>query len=137
MKNKIKATIQSLLSQAGITINGQNPWDIIVHDERLYSRVLSAGSLGFGEAYMDGWWDAERPDELFTRILNARLEERVGRNWNIAWHALAARLLNMQSRRRAFEIGKAHYDKGNDLYSAMLDSRMTYTCGYWRGAQTL
>ena len=45
--------------------------------------------------------------------------------------------MNLQSRRRAFQIGERHYDIGNDLYRRMLDSRMIYSCGYWRHADTL
>jgi cyclopropane-fatty-acyl-phospholipid synthase len=40
-------------------------------------------------------------------------------------------LLNRQSRRRAFEVGKKNYDIGNDVYRAMLDSSVSYSCGYW------
>lgn len=35
------------------------------------------------------------------------------------------------------EIGEKHYDAGNDLYLAMLDKRLTYTCGYWNNVSTL
>jgi cyclopropane-fatty-acyl-phospholipid synthase len=51
--------------------------------------------------------------------------------------AVVARVTNLQSRRRAFTIGEHHYDIGNDLYRRMLDSRMIYSCGYWRDADTL
>jgi cyclopropane fatty-acyl-phospholipid synthase-like methyltransferase len=42
-----------------------------------------------------------------------------------------------QSPRRAWQVGQAHYDVGNDFFAAMLDQRMTYTCGYWAGAGNL
>ncbi len=54
--------VQELLSQAGIVINGFNPWDIRVHDKRFFKRVLQQGSLGLGESYMEGWWDCKRLD---------------------------------------------------------------------------
>jgi cyclopropane fatty-acyl-phospholipid synthase-like methyltransferase len=41
------------------------------------------------------------------------------------------------TRSRAFEIGKRHYDLGNDLFEAMLDRRMTYSSAYWDGARDL
>ena len=50
-----KEAVQELLKKADITINGDRPWDIVVHNEQLYDRVLQQGSLGLGEAYMDGW----------------------------------------------------------------------------------
>ena len=54
---------QNLLSHADVIINGSRPWDLHVHDERLYDRVLTDGSLGFGESYMDGWWSCNAIDE--------------------------------------------------------------------------
>ena len=52
-------TIQNLLSLADVKINGDRPWDITIHDNRFYSRVIAGGSLAFGESYMDGWWDSK------------------------------------------------------------------------------
>lgn len=133
-----KGAMQNLLSLAGVAINGQNPWDMRVHDERLYSRVLAYGSLGAGEAYMDGWWDAQQLDEFFSRVLKAELDTKIVRNFRLAMTALKTRLLNPQRRSKAFAIGEAHYDIGNNLYEAMLDKRLTYTCGYWtRGVENL
>ena len=68
-ESKDKIQIQKLLSLAGITIKGDKPWDIQVHNDRLYRRVLTEGSLGLGESYMDGWWDCARLDEFFYRVL--------------------------------------------------------------------
>jgi cyclopropane-fatty-acyl-phospholipid synthase len=48
-----------------------------------------------------------------------------------------ARLLNLQSKKRAWIVGKEHYDLGNDLFSRMLDPFMQYSCGYWKEADTL
>ena len=75
--NKFYQKIQYLLSFADVKINGDRPWDIQVHNTNLYSRVLAEGSLGLGEAYMDGWWDCDRLDEFFFRILKANLEKRI------------------------------------------------------------
>src|SRR3989344_2330266 len=128
---------EGLLAKADIRINGDRPFDIQVHDERLYARVLAQGSLGFGEAYMDGWWDSVAFDETMARLLLAKLDEAVHVSPALLWHFIKARVLNLQSRQRAFEVGEQHYDLGNDLYEAMLDKRMVYTCGYWENAKTL
>ena len=55
---------------ADIRINGNRPWDMRVHDPEVYRRILSQGSLGFGEAYMDGLWDCPEPDQLFNRLFS-------------------------------------------------------------------
>lgn len=127
-----KAKVQGILARANVQIGGARPWDIVVHDERLYRRVLFGGSLAFGEAYMDGWWDAECLDEFFTRVIRNGLNRYGGRSQE-AWRTLLHRLINRQSLRRAFVVGERHYDIGNELYEAMLDTRLTYTCGYWSG----
>lgn len=54
--------VQKLAEKADIRINGDRPWDIQVHNDDLYARVLKQGTLGLGEAYMDGWWDCEEMD---------------------------------------------------------------------------
>jgi cyclopropane-fatty-acyl-phospholipid synthase len=132
-----KDEVTKILKEAGITINGSEPWDVKVHDDRLYKRVLQGGTLALGEAYMDGWWDAERLDEFFYKAISARLEDKIRRNYKLLFIALLARLTNRQSKSRAFEVGEKHYDMGNDLYERMLDKRMVYTCGYWKNANTL
>ncbi len=126
-----KDTIQKTLSLGDIKINGAHPWDIQVHNERLYGRVLAQGSLGLGESYMDGWWDSEKLDEFFNKILRACLDKKVKLNAKVILNALYARLVNLQSVKRAFQIGAKHYGIGNDLFERMLDSRLAYSCGYW------
>ncbi|HEY4317080.1 MAG TPA: cyclopropane fatty acyl phospholipid synthase [Herbaspirillum sp.] len=125
-----------LLGKAGIKINGQAPWDIQLHGEETFQRVFAQGNLGLGEAYMDGAWDATHLDAFFHRLLSAKIDDEV-RPARLVLHALVARLLNLQNARRAWQVGEAHYDLGNDFYAAMLDPRMTYTCGYWKSANTL
>ena len=137
MMQNSTSVIQDLLQSADITINGQNPWDIQVHDERFYERVIRDASLGLGEAYMDGWWDCEAIDAFIDRVLRANLREKVEKNLRMAWYLLKAKLFNLQSREKAHEVAKRHYDLGNDLYRAMLDKRLNYTCAYWKDAQNL
>ena len=135
--SKSETIVRELLGMAGIQVNGPNPWDVQVHDPRLYNRIIQEVSLGFGEAYMDGWWDCDAVDELITRVLKAHLDTRIKGNWVIMWHLLQSKLMNMQAPSRAFEVGEQHYDLGNDLYRAMLDKRLNYTCAYWKNAANL
>lgn len=133
---RLQNRIEGLLQHADVSINGDRPWDIQVKNKSLYRRVFAQGSLGFGEAYMDGWWDSESIDELFTRLLKAQLDQKF-KSFVIFMTALKAKLFNCQSAKRAYKVGEQHYNIGNDLYQHMLDSRMIYSCGYWKNAQTL
>ena len=136
-KDKYKRLAEKLLSMAGIDINGTQPWDIQVNDERFYKRAITEVELGIGESYMDGWWDSEKLDELIYRIIRNDLQNKVRHNFKIALQLAGFYLINMQARRRAFIIGERHYDLGNDLFQAMLDKRMNYSCAYWKNATTL
>ncbi|MCX6808026.1 MAG: cyclopropane fatty acyl phospholipid synthase [Patescibacteria group bacterium] len=129
--------IAELLASADIKINGNRAWDIQIHNPKLFARVLSKGTLGLGEAYMDGWWDCKALDQFIDKILRAQLDKVIG--WkHLIWLFLKACLVNLQSEGRAYKIGEHHYDIGNDLYQRMLDKYMTYTCGFWDdGAKNL
>lgn len=131
-----KQTIHKLLGETEITLNGSRPFDIQVHDELFYERVLSDGAVGFGEAYMDGWWDCAAMDVMFDKILRADLESKVS-PVKLIVPVIYSKIVNRQRRGRAFDIGRRHYDLGNNLYRRMLDRRMTYTCGYWKDASDL
>ena len=135
--SKSENAVRELLDLAEIQINGSHPWDIQVHDERLYDRILQDSSLGLGEGYMDGWWDCEAIDQFIDRVLKVHLDEKVQNNLRLVFQVARARLFNRQSLARAYEVGKKHYDLGNDLYQAMLDKRLNYTCAYWKDARNL
>src|SRR5689334_24615444 len=121
--------VAEILGLAGIRLNGPEPWDMQVHNPDFFRRVLAEGSIGLGESYMDGWWDAAALDEFFARVRRADLYKAV-RDAKTAWLVAQSRVLNLQSQSRARKVAHAHYDLGNDLYRAMLDRRMQYTCAY-------
>ena len=136
MTSKARSFIEDLLARADVQINGNRPWDIQVHDERLFDSVLKHGSLGLGESYMAGAFDSPRLDEFFSHVLRARLDEQLG-TLETAWMVLLAKLRNRQSVARAWEVGQVHYDLGNAFYRDMLGPSMAYSCAYWKDAQTL
>lgn len=138
MANKKDETVlRNLLASAGITINGNKPYDIQVNNSNFYSRVLAESALGLGESYMDGWWECEAIDQLIDKLLRGDLEYAVKGNWKIALHLFRAKYLNLQKVSRSFQVGQQHYDISNKLYTAMLDKRLNYTCGYWKNADNL
>jgi cyclopropane-fatty-acyl-phospholipid synthase len=137
------ALIAHLLAGTGVRINGDAPWDLHIHSPEVYRRVLASGTLGFGEAYMDGLWDCAELDELFHRLLRARVDERLRRLprlkllAHVAYNRLLNHVVNRQTSRRAFQVGREHYDIGNDVFKAMLDPTLSYSCGFWGHATTL
>lgn len=129
------ALVARRLAKAGITLGGDAPWDLRVHDPRFYGRVIRDAFLGLGESYMDGWWECERIDELCRRLLRAGFRSRPG-GVRHALSILRSKAINLQSHARARQVVREHYDLGNELFRAMLDDSMTYTCGYWGAGAT-
>lgn len=136
MGRAVRALIERRLGESDIRIGGDRPWDVRVHDDRLYRRVLTTGTLGLGEAYMDGWWDCDAIDQMVERAQRAGTAARLAGPLAMLGSADAL-IRNRQTRSRSREVGRRHYDVGNDLYGRMLGRRMIYSCGYWRSATDL
>jgi len=137
IRRSAERKLTDLLATADIKVDGDRPWDIQVTNRNLFERVFSAGSLGLGEAYMDGWWNCIALDQFFFKLLHNGIEEKFRNSLPVLFNALKSLIFNRQNKRKAFEVGEQHYDAGNDLFEKMLDSRMTYSCGYWREADNL
>jgi cyclopropane-fatty-acyl-phospholipid synthase len=86
----------NLLACADIRIDGARPWDIQVQDRHFFNRVLASGTLGFGESYMDGWWDCDALDEMCCRAIHAGLENRFTSRLPNVWALITALVANQQ-----------------------------------------
>ena len=135
-KKKLHHRIEHLLSLADVTVNGNQPWDISIQNDNFYHTVLKKGSIGLGESYMDGWWDAPLVDEFICRVLKADLPNRIHSLQDLIYY-LQALTINQQCPSRSYEVGEKHYDISNQLYECMLDKRMIYSCAFWKKAKTL
>jgi len=133
---KEKETVEKILYKVGVEINGREAWDIQVHNERLYRRVLAQGSLGLGEAYMEKWWDCERVDLFIEKLLRSgKYANEI--NLPLILLGIKARLLNLQSRTGARKVIEKHYDLSNELYMSFLDPYNQYTCGFFQETSDL
>jgi cyclopropane-fatty-acyl-phospholipid synthase len=129
--------IEKILEIADVRTDRDRPWDITVHDERFFTAVLAHRALGFGESYMEGWWDCEDLAQLFDRVLGAHLQENVPIDWTMVVTYLKARFENRQAKPRATNNVHRHYDIGNDLYRSMLGRWMLYSAANWQSASCL
>jgi cyclopropane-fatty-acyl-phospholipid synthase len=129
----LRGRVVALMEAAGIQPGGPGDCDPQILDPRFYGRVLREGSLGLGDAWMDGWWTVRSLDGMLFRLMAHGVDERV--HGVHGWlDDLRALLVNLQAGRRALAVGERHYDLGNDLFEAMLGKRLVYSCGYWREA---
>ena len=132
-----EAEWRAILTRAGIVVDGPHPWDMQIHHPDAYDHIMLRRSLGLGESYMDGWWDCEALDDFFFRLLKAHVQDISITRLTTALQLCGAFLRNRQSLSRAREVAEKHYDLDNDLFRAMLDDTLAYSCGYWRHATTL
>src|SRR5690606_30982960 len=101
---------------------------------KLLCYLLGLDRLGLGDSYVYEYWDCKDLFGMLVRCCESPLLFAQG------FHLIARLLhsapllyLNRQSRQLAREDIAAHYDLGNDLFQAMLDPSMNYSCGYWSG----
>jgi cyclopropane-fatty-acyl-phospholipid synthase len=109
---------------------------IRVRDAGFYRALATRGSVGAGEAYVDGAWDCDDLVSLVRLLVRNRdrldaLETGPARlgGWALrAWHALRA-----NTRRGARRNIAAHYDLGNDLFELFLSPDLMYSSALWDG----
>ena len=136
MTSSAKRFVLDQIVRAGISLAPAPDAELTIHDDKLFDRLLRDGTLGLGESYMDGWWDAGPLDGVLFKLAAARVQDAFPKDLPLIASAVKARLFNLQ-RLRVREVAEKHYDLDNDLYAAMLDRRMIYSCGYWAEAKTL
>lgn len=136
-QSTLKKMVKKKLLSVDIDIEGQRPWDIQIKDDRFYSKVLTEGSLGMGESFMNGWFDSKKLDESICKIMSSPLPNSYNKVLKVLLNTATSLIVNKQTKKRALTVGEEHYDLSNDLFEAMLDKRMTYSCGYWRDANNL
>jgi len=137
-ETEYKKIARDMLKDAGITIDGNKPYDLIVHNNRVFKKVFKSGSVGLGESYMEGDWDTKKLDEFFYRLFRSDIHNKARKNIKLALYVAKGQVMNLQAPKRAYRNAQLHYDIGNDLYEPMLGPTMAYTCAYWdRGAKTL
>jgi cyclopropane-fatty-acyl-phospholipid synthase len=136
MNRLFRPLLENLLEGSGVRVNGDRPWDIRVHRERLYRRALR-GSLGIGEAYIDGDWDCDALDELFRRVLSSNVQQKRLVRAASALKRLQSRLTNLQTRRRSRAVAEEHYDLDHRMYALFLGPWNQYTCCFFDGTHDL
>jgi hypothetical protein len=90
----VREHVEPLLAAAAIRLDGSRPWDVLVHDDRLFVRPVRGGSLAADESYVEGWWDWPKLDEMFVRIYQGRIDERLGGRFG-NWDRLKGVLLRL------------------------------------------
>ncbi len=133
--NREQEVLQDLLDsgEAGITINGSNPWDPQVHNDNLYKRILGGGSLGLGESYVDEWWDCDDLGGFYVRVAESRIGSRLRPSIRLLWSLFTASIFNLQTKVLAQKAIDAHYEDDNTrAFEYIYDKSMAASCGYFK-----
>lgn len=128
--------ITNWLASSDIKVNGDRPWDIMVNDKSAYGDILRDRDVGIGNSYMKGKWDSDDIPGLMERAVKTQLLSRIPVNKDLVFAVLKEKSRKVFMSKAA-EVGEKHYDIGNDLYEEMLGETMSYTCGYWKDAESL
>jgi cyclopropane-fatty-acyl-phospholipid synthase len=100
-------------------------------------RLATSGSVGWYKAWTLGEWSSPDPVAIFELFsANAVPLGDTGRAKGLfrSVNALAHRLRDNAPRKARANVA-AHYDLGNDFYSAWLDETMTYSCARFASPQ--
>lgn len=132
--SRTEASVRAAFERAGVSIGGGMA-DIEVLDTAFFDRVARQGSLGLGNAYIDGQWESPALDLVTSRLALSppAAASRLDR-W---WLRALVRWRSGQSRARASEVVERHYELGNEFYARWLDPKMQYSCARWAGADSL
>ncbi len=134
--NFCKNQLERIFDAADIKIGGNRPWDIHIHNPLVFRRAITEGNLGLGESYIDGFWECDDLEEFMFRLISSKADEKIVAPVMFIGKWIG-KTYNLQRPSRAYTVGETHYNAGNDLFKAMLDQRLIYSCGYWKEAATL
>ena len=114
---------------------------IVIHEKRTYSRILTGGTMGAAEAYIDGDWSTEQLTDV-TRVFSANIPileaMKHKQNWFIKAGVKLAHAARKNSVSGSRENIAAHYDLGNEFFSLFLDPSLMYSSAvYPKGSDNL
>jgi cyclopropane-fatty-acyl-phospholipid synthase len=106
------------------------PTELVINDAAFFRKVFAGGSVGLGEAYVDGLWNTSDLSKLLTLLANNHRElGRVQYGFSIV--AQKMNQLYHRARRNTLEQSREniqqHYDLSNAFYETFLDPTMTYS----------
>jgi cyclopropane-fatty-acyl-phospholipid synthase len=117
------------------------PFDVTlrVQSPRFYSDVAFAGTVGAGEAYINGSWQCDDLTALVRlMVVNRSLMNDVDSGWSRLSAPLlkSAHWLNRNDKDGSRRNIAAHYDLGNRFFELFLDETMAYSCGIFSSPGT-
>lgn len=105
-----------------------------IRDYRFFNEILWEGDIGFGQAYMWGYWETSE----LTKLLQLFVENQPyvdDHGAGFSWFGEILQRWGHRLRANTLEGSRkniqAHYDLGNDFYRLFLDETLSYSCGIY------
>lgn len=134
-----RLSVEDAFGDAVLGTTGPVTGQLFVRDQRFYRHVLRHGSVGLGEAYIEGWWTTPDLAALLSTLTRLAPAEARGGALASATNWLPNQLFRLgklNTRAGSRRNIHAHYDLSNEFFAAFLDPTMTYSCGLFSGPET-
>lgn len=113
--------------------------EMLIHNDRFFTRAALGGEIAMGEAYMDGDWTS--PD--LVPLVRAAIRNIRAIDTGNPLLTFVTRTLNWlrHMRNDNTQTGSRkniayHYDLGNNFYRLFLDKTLAYSCAYYATPET-
>ena len=133
----INKVVTHLFERAGLQIGGSKANNVVVHDDRFFKEVLLKGSIGLGDSYVEGTWDASSVDDVVFALIKSGVYNSILSQIYDTVGSVARRIQNLQDRIGSYQVIDEHYDLDYNLFLAFLDRYNQYTCGYFERTDDL
>jgi cyclopropane-fatty-acyl-phospholipid synthase len=133
----INTIVTHLFERAGLRTGSSDSNDVIIHDDQFFREVLLKGSIGLGNSYVNGAWDAHSVDLVVFRLLKSGIYSPTLSQAYDFVGSVTRRIQNLQNRTGSYKVIDEHYDLDSKVFLAFLDRYNQYTCGYFEGTDDL
>ncbi len=110
----LREQVDKVLRKGNLIVDGPKHYDPQVKNkDEFYTRIIENPSLGIGECYMEGHWECGDVEEFTYQIFMHRIIKAYNMNpINRFVNFLLFKVVNLQTKQRAWEVGEKHYDLG-------------------------
>lgn len=117
----LRGMVDEALGAGNIIVNGPKKYDPQVKNkDQFYNRIIENPSLGIGECYMEGHWDCEDVEEMTYQIFQHEIIRAYMNPINKFINFLLFKVVNLQTKQRAWEVGEKHYDLGKKQFKSRI-----------------
>jgi cyclopropane-fatty-acyl-phospholipid synthase len=107
---------------------------IVVHNKKIFTKVLIAGTTGAADSFIQGHWETDDLAKLIQIIIaNENVFKKVDSKLTLFMQNIINlfAVLRRNNKNTAKKNTLMHYDLGNEFFSLFLDKKMMYSCALY------